>query len=362
MTLKGAGPHAAEAGRSIAAPDEMAVQADLMMLDLPALPDSPASEANIYAAALTGASTDALTDGAQDAGLPARWRGGTLYRAAPDGGLLDLIAPMRAAADAGRLQAPIGGSTGLLTHSSQALLVRFDGPDTMLGNIDEAALLDGQNMMILGREIVQFARAEFMGDGQYKLSGLYRALGDGLGGGLDNGSGVENGHVAGTLCILLNRNMLRVSDSTNTAQQSANFALVSRGVDGISQSETSIVRALRPLPPVHLTWQGNAAGGGQVRWVRRSRLPHRWRDGVDMPLAEEQELYNITFWPEAGVALGGDAPAGTPLIARQSGRPELSLTAEECDILRGSGGAAAMLVRQLGTYAASRPALLGFNC
>jgi hypothetical protein len=58
--------------------------------------------------------------------------------------------------------------------------------------------------------------------------------------------------------------------------------------------------ALRPLSPVMLSAKMQTNGDILISWIRRSRDGWRWVDGVDAPLAEQQELYAITLSPSVG--------------------------------------------------------------
>jgi len=94
---------------------------------------------------------------------------------------------------------------------------------------------------------------------------------------------------------------------------------------------------LVPPAPVHLT----ATVGGdmlELRWVRCARGAAAWRDGVDVPLGEERELYRVTLDDTRTVEVGEPvlriAVPATPLV---------------------------VAVRQIGTNGASAPATLTFR-
>jgi hypothetical protein len=51
----------------------------------------------------------------------------------------------------------------------------------------------------------------------------------------------------------------------------------------------------RPLPPVHVAAAFNFGGGVDIQWIRRSRIDFGWNDGVDQPLSEDSESYEVTL-------------------------------------------------------------------
>ncbi len=340
--------NAAESGRSNKAPDRIAIGAGLQMLNLPARQDNMPSATNLFAAAR------AQDEASQpDSGLSA-WRGGTLYRAAADNGLLDLLTPMTSSADFGALESALPPANGLHCNGYDYLAIRFAGDDPLLSNIDAQSMANGENLILVGQEVIQFMRADYMGDKRYRLSHLYRALGDGNGG--------QKGHESGAQCVLLNRKVQRIALPDNIMQSSINFALVSRGVDTLSYAQSDVTRALRPLAPVHLQWHNVVAKGqAHISWTRRSRLPFRWSDGIDIPLVEERERYEVAFWRAADMDTGpdGQTTSGTsPLLTVETEAPYVTLDADQREILHTEDRGIIISVRQTGTHFVSEPANL----
>jgi hypothetical protein len=50
---------------------------------------------------------------------------------------------------------------------------------------------------------------------------------------------------------------------------------------------------LKPFSPVHVTGLRDGSGNLTINWLRRSRVDAEWRDGVDIPLGEESERYEV---------------------------------------------------------------------
>jgi hypothetical protein len=99
-----------------------------------------------------------------------------------------------------------------------------------------------------------------------------------------------------------------------------------------------------PPAPVHLCWQEGSDGGGELRWIRRSRAGAAWVDGVDAPLAEERELYAVAL-----------TRGGATIREVEMAVPWLAVTAAER-----AGPPLRATVRQRGTMGLSAAADLDF--
>ena len=104
---------------------------------------------------------------------------------------------------------------------------------------------------------------------------------------------------------------------------------------------------LRPLSPVHPRLATLADGSLEMRWTRRARGAWLWPDGVDAPLHEQTELYEVTFGPLAA-----------PIAMWNPAESELTLSAQTVSDLESALPGGKIRVRQQGSYALSEPLLL----
>ncbi|MEL6875766.1 MAG: hypothetical protein AAGM33_09845 [Pseudomonadota bacterium] len=105
-------------------------------------------------------------------------------------------------------------------------------------------------------------------------------------------------------------------------------------------------RALTPWSPVHPQWS-EPAGGLLVSWTRRSRSGLLWLDGVEVPLGEEEELYDIS------IATDNDGIAD---FSAETSTLEWLIDADKLLQYRDSGAANLLIeVRQTGRYGWSDP-------
>jgi hypothetical protein len=114
--------------------------------------------------------------------------------------------------------------------------------------------------------------------------------------------------------------------------------------DGVTASLDSVGAALRPLAPVRMHLDARADGSVQARWVRRSREGWHWHDGVDVPLGEETELYQLEV---------SALPSATSLGVTIAATTHLLSAAQIADLRSAGATSLAVSVRQIGRFALS---------
>ncbi len=200
--------------------------------------------------------------------------------------------------DVGMTAAPavLGTATTLLGQAGSALIdlegsveieLLNDGMELL--SRDDDALLAGANLALIGAELVQFGRAERLGQRTYRLAHLLR--------GRRGTEWAAAAHWAGEGFALLELQSARPIELPSGLATGAVVQLLASGVgdEDPCQAELTLSgEALKPSAPVHLTAEP-VSGGTQIRWVRRSRQGWAWASGADTPLAEEQERYRLTF-------------------------------------------------------------------
>jgi len=198
----------------------------------------------------------------------------------------------------------------------------------------------GANRALIGAEIIQFADAVPVAPGRWLLSGLWRGRG-----------GTESavaGHLPGEDFALLNGAGIVVS--AEVAGEIPGTEIVAIGLGDSAPVARSIALrgiGLRPLSPVHPRWAALAGGGGvQLSWTRRSRGGWLWQDGVDVPLAEQSEVYEITF-----------ETSGVTLARWSSAAPTFSFMSGELAALTTAHPDGRIAIRQQGDRALSQPLL-----
>ncbi|MFN3171523.1 MAG: glycoside hydrolase/phage tail family protein [Hyphomicrobiales bacterium] len=178
-------------------------------------------------------------------------------------------------------------------HRGGSFLV--DAPTGSLSSITQQALLAGGNLAALVTEetleVIQFASADLMDEGRYRVRHLVR----GLGGTEDAASNVTP---AGARFVMLDENPVDLNLSAQTLISGTTLRVEphSGGIGTFSRTDvplTAIPRNLQPLAPVHLRTAKAPDGAVTISWIRRSRGATDLWELASTPLNEEAELYRL---------------------------------------------------------------------
>ncbi len=280
-------PASVDPGRSVNTPGDSIGPTMVALFNLPSPLDRPMAHPQIAIAV---------------AGESPGWRGATVYQVEPDGSPGALLDFLRVGATLGQVADPLQPGTALLRDNLNSITVRLvrDDPFALI-NADDDALSRGANMAMLGSELIQFAKAEPLGDRTFRLSGLWRGRG-----------GTEDrmaGHVAGEYFVLVNDALALVDPDRIGAL--SHFSVSAQG-RGDSAPVLAVLpahgRATLPLSPVHGWAEQDSAGAIVLRWIRRSRSGFAWRDLIEVPLGEEMEAYRVTLLADGAVAASLETP------------------------------------------------------
>lgn len=311
-----AGP--ASPGRSVPAPDALRGRTILCPFELPPLDEIAAgAPAIVVAAAGTGS-------GWRRAGLLASSDGGATWTDAGETAYPAILGTVR--------MPPGPGRAALIDHAN-IVEVELAHADMTLSHADRTALDGGANLAMVGDELLQFGRADPIGGFRWRLSQLWRGR---------RGTEVAIGtQQPGDRFVLVTCDTLKPLELRLSAGATA--LLLAQGVDDPADAVPAIVAgtgiSLLPPAPVQLsaTQEGAAT---RLRWVRRSRIGWTWQDGVDVPLGEEREAYQLEI----------EGAAGRRVLVLD--RPEYLLSPQD------RAGALCVRVRQIGTNGPSPAAQL----
>lgn len=269
------------------------------------------------------------------------WSGAALHADRGDGQLWPLGTTGRARAVIGIAPEALPPANPLLLDRGGSLVVMLAAADLALTGATWSDLAAGTNLALVGEELIQFTRAEPLGGQRWRLSGLVRGCG-----------GTESAitsHQPDEAFALLDARMTTldaaVLDAAALGDGVAEIVATGRG-DALPVSSALHLAGigLRPLAPVHPDVAWSEDGGLRLGWVRRARGAWSWRDGVDVPLAEEAERYIVSC-----------EQVGATVRAWSSDEPSLSILAED---LASLPGGSTLIVRQQGTHAQSLPLVL----
>ena len=249
-------------------------ETNLVLLDLPPLPNDTDNGAGILRAAMAGENDE--------------WKGAALYRS-DDGGVSGGNSFTRV--DGTTTEAIIGT---LLNNLAAGATNNFDGNTIdvslisgSLSSVTELALLNGANSCVIGDEIIQFQYATLTGNNRYTLSKLLRGR---------LGTDHAMAHTAGEEFVLLNSALLEKQIAVNNFGLLKYYKAVTSGqllANADEESFTYTGKMLKPFSPVHITGSRDGSSNLTIDWIRRTRIGGEWRDNVDVPLSEESEQYEV---------------------------------------------------------------------
>lgn len=300
-------------GRVLGATDEIAGATILHAFELPHLGEGLLSSPRLSIAAC---------------GERSGWRRAVLA-ASIDGGLRwEAIGVTAAPAVIGAVEIPAGIASAGIEDRRNTLVVELPHDAIGLASADEVALDAGANLALVGEELLQFGEAQPLGGNRWRLSRLWRGR-----------RGTEN-HVGsglpGDRFVLIDAATIASRDAIAGVGTVVTVTATGVGADTANGSATLTGRSVVPPAPVELKAEMLTDGSVMLRWTRRSRTGWRWVDGVDAPMGEERERYQVRIIAAAGESIEmADAPmmaipahvvAGSPVTVevRQAGDHGLS--------------------------------------
>lgn len=237
------------------------------LLDIPALPGDSPTEAKLRIAAC---------------GISSGWQGANILRLSDFGD--SLLADMTSPCVIGSTIHSLGNGVSQRIDYQHALDVSLLG-DAALTSVSLEAMLGGANVALVGNEVIQFAHAENLGEGVYRLSTMLR--------GRLGSERYCTGHTPTERFVLLDPAVTAVPVVPTEMGNHWNIRAVSVGSPldiGTEFGTTLAVQSLKPYSPVHV--HARKSGGDiLIGWTRRARIDGAMRSGVDIPLMEEREEY-----------------------------------------------------------------------
>lgn len=309
---------AADPGRGLPAPDVVAQPTALALFDLPE-PETGQPVLHVAAASPSGS-----------------WRPVPLTVSI--GGVVSSTQSAAGEAALGTAVTALAEGQAYVLDLRNSVEVRLANPNHWLQSRDDAALAAGSNLAVVGDELVQFGRAEPLGEGRFRLSRLLRAR-----------RGTEwamAGHAAGERFAPVDARAFKAI-ALPVEAIGTEVAVTAHGV-GDGDNPVPVVRAangeaMRPLSVAGLR-AGRLAGGGlRARWLRRSRAGFAWLDQVDTG-------------PDPNVTGCRVRVTGAVIIERELAVDELLLSAAEAEAL--GAGPISITVWQVGAVGLSRPVSL----
>lgn len=276
--------------------------------------------------------------GVAAAGDAAGWRQAALLLSTDGGASWEAMGGTRGIAVLGHVVAPPGPASARIEDRRNRIEVALAHAGLQLDHADAASLDAGANLAMLGDELIQFARAEPLGAGRWRLSGLWRGR---------RGTEAAIGSQApGDRFVLLDAAAIATIDlPPGAVGTEARLLAEGAGDAGAPADARAVISgiSLLPLAPVHLAARRRPDGSVRLGWTRRSRSDWLWRDGTDAAAEPGGERYRVTLLRADGHSWSAETRA-----------PEMTLDAGTV------AGSAAIEVRQIGSAGISPAATLTF--
>jgi hypothetical protein len=239
-----------------------------------------------------------LSDADNDAGFYAAangantaWRGASLLRSSDGGASFAVVGAFDTPATMGTTVNALGQfAGGNIPDEINSLTVSLRYGE--LSSVSYASFINGAQSALVGDEIVCFRDATLNFDGSYTINGLLRAR---------RGSAYAmTGHAAGERFVLLaGAAIKRIADVSASIGAERLYKAVTFGLaDAAPQAFTNVGAGLKPYAPANPGGGRDAAGNLLLTWVRCNRIGGEWRDGVDVPMSEESERYEVDIFSD----------------------------------------------------------------
>lgn len=244
---------------------------ELVLIDGPPLTDE-ANTPKVYAA--MGKVFDA-------------WRGGALLQSS-DGNAYTNVASTTVSCPMGSAKTALGSTTRYwIMDKANTVDVRL--LNGTLSSVTKDDLLNGNNVAMLGDELIQFQTATLNANGTYTLSNLIRGR-----------RGTEHAidsHAADEDFVLLDQGgwipHTIPSDEIGNLKWFKAVTL-NRPATGVAADKITFNgNNLKPFSVVHVEGTRDGSNDLTISWISRTRVAGEWRDYVDAPLGEESESYEI---------------------------------------------------------------------
>lgn len=164
---------------------------------------------------------------------------------------------------------------------------------------DDLAVLNGANMALWGQELLQFRDVTSLGANLYRLTWLLR--------GRFGTEWAMNTHQVGENFVMMNTTTIgRVTHPQQDLDVAKFYKPVTLG-QTLAQTATrgfaNTGAGLMPYSPCHVSASRDGSDNLTITWYRRSRTNAEWRDGIEIPLGEDAEAYEVDILDGTGAVL-----------------------------------------------------------
>jgi hypothetical protein len=183
----------------------------------------------------------------------------------------------------------------MTTIEDNTSVVRITTQGGQLSSITHDQMLNGENLALIGSEIVNFETVVLVSENTYDISGFLRCRF-----GTESQSAT---HTLGETFVLLDGSVVSVNNIAAVIGSQRYYKAVSFGqqiADVQSTQFTFSSNRLKPHAVVHAIGKRLQSGDISVSWIRQTRYNAAWRDFVDAPIGEQTEAYRAKLEDSVG--------------------------------------------------------------
>lgn len=281
--------------------------------------------------------------------LPDSFKSAALYRSTDNGGNFTRLISTGTTAITGELsQALPSGPTSIFDEGNALYVDLYDSTDT-LTSATQADVLGGANAAAIGAdgrwEIIQFKSATHQAGNIYKLTGLLRGRR-----GTEWAVGTSQ---AGDEFVLLT-GVVRTPLDLTMVNKTYQYKPVGSGStldEAITETFTGHGVALKPFSPCYFKASHDVTSGTWTfTWIRRGRIGQTLQSGVDVPLSESSEDYELDIQDSLG-NVKRTLSTSTPSVAYTSDQQETDFGSAQSTVRAQVYQVSAQIGRGYGTFA-----------
>ncbi|MCP3899117.1 MAG: hypothetical protein GY707_05220 [Desulfobacteraceae bacterium] len=249
------------------------------------------------------------------------WRGASIFKSKDSGATYSSIGSTLIKSSIGLTRTSLGSGPSTIIDFGSS--VQIHTRNNKFKNISYEDLLNGNNYVKIGNEILQYMEFTEDGNDLYTISTFLR-------GRRGTEWAIEN-HSINEDFVLLNFEDILFSFSTLNTSRKYKAVTFGSYIDDASEEEVTYQGTnLKPFSPINLTDKYSIDNSLSIDWMRRDRYISGYMRSL--PLSEDYELYNLYIYSKDSILLREELSITPPYVYTSLKRTEDGLYGTKDDI------------------------------